>query len=444
MAFNFHEYNQIYLDNARQGNPPINDAAAYDVRIVPATVPEGETYWKIIGIHHLLPEENIGKHHVYLEALDEQGNRVRNPHSWAGWTWVDKRPDERADPVPLDKPDYETAGNIAMYFGQIVSVWINGLQADGNDITDIAENMHTNHPDEPAPDGSLWNSLGHHSFYVVFQRTRQTSSVADGEIWGYVERGQGYTVQLQQNNQVLQEQTLDHTQSFKFDNLAYGTYAVEVVGTGVREENIQINADNRSVELHLEIPLPTNSSIYGAVENGTSRVLLLISGEEVIDRTIIPVSTRYSFDNLGQGVYAIQVQHTDVGQDNIVLNGSNSREVNLVVPETPPPTSKIIPHYILFGPPGSYGRKVNVLISGDFALFFSITSGYSVSEAMQAQYVTIIGEGISHDDVDDIRDSGSKVELLIGNAYEIEAELRERIRTGNAFPNDDDGGTGPF
>lgn len=443
MAFNFQEYNQRYLENARQGNPPVNDAAAYNVRLIPATVAEGQTYWKIIGIHHLLPEENMGNHHVYLESLDEQGNRIRNPFSWAGWTWKDKRPDERADPVPLDKPDYEAAGNIAMHFGQIVSVWLKGLYSNSNDITDTAENIHTNHPDEPAPDGSLWNSLGHHSFYVVFQRTRKTGSVTNGKIFGTVERGQGYTVQLQKDNQVLQEQTLDHNQTFKFDNLAYGIYAIEVVGSGVKEENIQINADKPTVQLHLEIPLPTNSSIYGAIENGTGRNLLLISGEEIIEQTIIPVSTNYSFNNLGQGVYAVQVQHTDVRQDNIVLNGNNSREVNLVVSEVPPPISKIIPHYILFGPPGSYGRKVNVLISGDFAQFFSITSGYSVSEAKQARYVTIIGEGISHDNIDAIHNSGSKVELLIGNAYQIEAELRERIRTGNAFPKED-GGTGPF
>ncbi len=35
--------------------------------------------------------------------------------------------------------------------------------------------MHTNHPDEPGPGGELWNSVGHHSFHVVFQRTRQES-----------------------------------------------------------------------------------------------------------------------------------------------------------------------------------------------------------------------------------------------------------------------------
>jgi hypothetical protein len=76
--------------------------------------------------------------------------------------------------VPLDKPDSEPAGNIAMFKGQIVSVWMNGLAGDATDKSDRLENIHTNHPDEPLPDGELWNTIGHHSFYVIFQRTRKT------------------------------------------------------------------------------------------------------------------------------------------------------------------------------------------------------------------------------------------------------------------------------
>jgi hypothetical protein len=38
------------------------------------------------------------------------------------------------------------------------------------------ENLHTKHADEPGPNGELWNSIGHHSFYAVFQRTRQAAA----------------------------------------------------------------------------------------------------------------------------------------------------------------------------------------------------------------------------------------------------------------------------
>ena len=116
MAFNHQQYNTQYVLNIRGNNAPINDALSkYGVRIVEADVTEGETYWRVIGVHHLEPRENFSKHNVYVEALDETGQRVQNPFAWAGWTWQGRRSDERADPVPLDKPVAEAGGDIAAH-----------------------------------------------------------------------------------------------------------------------------------------------------------------------------------------------------------------------------------------------------------------------------------------------------------------------------------------
>ena len=45
----------------------------------------------------------------------------------------------------------------------------------------------------------------------------------------------------------------------------------------------------------------------------------------------------------------------------------------------------------------------------------------------------IIGEGISAADRQAIQDSGSEVEVIAGDAYDIEAELIARIQAGRAF-----------
>jgi hypothetical protein len=178
MPLNHKNYNARFVQNARSNAEPLNADAKFGVRIVKAEVAEGETYWKLIGVHHLMPEENASKHNIYIECLDEQGNRLRNPIAWVGWTWEGRRPNERADPVPLDKPDTETGGDIAIHFGQKASVWIKGLNREANDKSDRVENLHTAHPDEPLPDGRLLNTLGHHSFYLVFQRTRKQAQSA--------------------------------------------------------------------------------------------------------------------------------------------------------------------------------------------------------------------------------------------------------------------------
>ena len=166
-------YNARFVENAKTSSEPIVPEVKYQVRTVKADVAEGETYWRLVGVHHLLPDENVSKHNIYIEALDEKGARIKNPIAWAGWTWEGRRPNERADPVALDKPDSETAGDIAIHFGQKASIWIKGLNRDANDKSDRVENLHTAHADEPLPDGRLLNTIGHHSFYVVFQRTRK-------------------------------------------------------------------------------------------------------------------------------------------------------------------------------------------------------------------------------------------------------------------------------
>ena len=435
MAFNHHQYNTDYLMNARENRAPINDAVQkYGVRIVEADVAEGETYWKVIGVHHLLPRENFSKHNVYLEALDESGQRVTNPIAWAGWTWEGRRSNERADPLPLDKPPYETAGNIAMHFGQIVSVWIKGLGRDANDKSDRVENIHTTHPDEPLPDGSLLNTLGHHSFYVVFQRTRKAVTEVKGVIQGRLERGQSFKVRLLKNGSLVSEQQVDSSLTFRFENLSAGLYRLEVVGAEISQDNIRIAPGQEEVNLNLAIPIPDDSVISGRVENGAGKTLLLIKEGNIISRFRIPVSGEYRFTDLAAGVYSLQLFESNLRQDNISLDGRNSREINLVVPVTQPEIpDKTISHYLLFGPPGSRGRQTNLILAMDYVLAFSVTVGFSVAEAKQAQRVTIIGEGISAADRQAIQDSGSEVETIAGDAYDIEAELIARIQAGRAF-----------
>jgi hypothetical protein len=436
MAFNHQQYNTQYLLNARDNGEPINDAAQkYGVRIVEASdVADGESYWKIIGVHHLLPRENFSKHNAYIEALDEQGQRIRNPHVWAGWTWLGRKPQERADPVPLDKPEFEPAGNISMHFGQNVSAWIKGTSRDANDKSDRVENIHTAHPDEPLPDGSLLNTLGHHSFYVVFQRVRKAQSVTNGVITGFLERGQGQTVRLLRNNMLVAEQTVGNDLSFQFGNLTAGVYRLEVGGTNLTQDNIRITPDNKVVHINLSIPLPDDSIIFGRVENGAGKMLLLITEANIISRMRIPASETYRFSDLAAGIYSIQVFETNVRQDNISLDGTNNREIDLVIPDTPTSvTDKKINHYVLLGPPNSRGRQTNLLLAVDYVLAFSATIGFNVEEAKQARQVTIIGEGISAVDQQAIQDSGSQVEVLTGDAYDIETELNLRIRAGRAF-----------
>ena len=67
VGFDFGQYSRTFMD--RSGADPLNDAASLGVRVIPADVAPGQTYWQIIGVHHLTPEENKGKHNLFLLLL---------------------------------------------------------------------------------------------------------------------------------------------------------------------------------------------------------------------------------------------------------------------------------------------------------------------------------------------------------------------------------------
>ncbi len=54
----------------------LNDATAYGVAVIPADLPAGTLYWRTVLVHHLTPDENHANHHIFVDALDEQGARI--------------------------------------------------------------------------------------------------------------------------------------------------------------------------------------------------------------------------------------------------------------------------------------------------------------------------------------------------------------------------------
>lgn len=159
-GFDFQGYNQNFISNAT--GVLSNSAAGYGVSVRPAPVTTGETYWQVVGIHHLTPEENRSRHNIFVDALDEQGQRIRDLQ--IGWNWEGNG--DTPAPRRLDKPANEPGCDIPLFDG-VFRLWVVGAPSDE------AFGFHYRHADEPATNGELLNTFGHHSFYVVFQRARK-------------------------------------------------------------------------------------------------------------------------------------------------------------------------------------------------------------------------------------------------------------------------------
>jgi len=152
----------------------VNQARAYGVRVIPASVDNGNLYWRAVEVRHLSADENRGKHNVFVRALDETGARVHEPNLRVAWTWEGRRDDEQAEPKSLDKRDGELGhGDIDLYKGQHAEVWLTG---DGLACDHVA-NLHTDHEAaERTSDGQDGNTRFHHSFLVTFRRTRKSGA----------------------------------------------------------------------------------------------------------------------------------------------------------------------------------------------------------------------------------------------------------------------------
>lgn len=149
MTFKHRDYLNQYLKDYKEGKFTNDSPAAKVIRFLNVG-----PHYRIIGVHHLTGEENKGKHNLYLDCVDESGNRRSERIQWG---WEGQKPTEIVTPVILDKPITEPAGNISIHAGQ--KVW---AQVFGQE-TDRVENVHTLLGNENA-----WNSNGHHSHYVVF------------------------------------------------------------------------------------------------------------------------------------------------------------------------------------------------------------------------------------------------------------------------------------
>lgn len=151
-GFDFQQLNKNFLFSTSQ---PVNQAASYGASVIP--VPSGRAAWRCIGIYHLAPNENSRRHNVYIDVLDETGQRDSAPA--IEWTY---RIDGPAQFRRLDKPADEPACDIPINPQDTITIRV----ASGDSLpSDSVGNLHARHMSE-----GNQNTWGHHSFYVVFQR----------------------------------------------------------------------------------------------------------------------------------------------------------------------------------------------------------------------------------------------------------------------------------
>jgi hypothetical protein len=391
---------------------PINDAEAYGVRIVPATVSPGSQLWRVTRVHHLTPEENGGRHHIFLDVLDENKQRIMGSQLRVTWQGGEQL-------VTIEKPLTEPGGNFPMWKGQVCAVEAVGLPSDR------VENLHTGHPDE-APG----NTLFHHSFLVVFQRTTMPVMKAESVLAGRVRNGIGQTVLLKRGEIEVAQLLLGEDERFRFAGLAAGQYIVQVADTDVVSDPITLDGQN-VVEIELTLPV-IPGVIEGWVHNGARRtVVALRDGSQETRRATVAEDESFRLDGLSPGTYVVAVEGTSILSQPIVLTPGAVETLELTIPaEGEAGEARALLHYVLFGPAGAKGERTNFLLAAEYLARFRPAFGYSLADARHAARVTIIGDGYEPSDEAMLLEAGCQVERISGGPDAVRAALDARIALG--------------
>ena len=153
------DYNRTFLAKVMSKEPIFHNAERYGVAIKKLheiSVPLGvEKYWRVVGVHHLTGSENMGNHHVFCDILDENGRRIN------GSRLVLTQGNTAPVFAVVDKPANEAGTNFPMWSSTRATVAVDDALP-----SERVTGLRSDHADEEV--GNTW---GHHSFYIVFQRT---------------------------------------------------------------------------------------------------------------------------------------------------------------------------------------------------------------------------------------------------------------------------------
>ncbi len=101
--------------------------------------------WRCVHVHRLAVEESQGNHNVYIDVIDETGQRIAHPVVYVSFGWTGSA----TQATFFEKPEWEPGANFMLTAGE------NAWCSIGNDSDTV---------------NGLLGEAGHTSYYIVFQR----------------------------------------------------------------------------------------------------------------------------------------------------------------------------------------------------------------------------------------------------------------------------------
>ena len=387
----------------------VNLASHYGIGI-DSMLPQGAgRYWKVRQVRHLAPEENQGRHHIFVQAHfhpDSTSDEVLFLVEW----------EDGNQEYKLRRSRRESIGHVAMFTWQVCNVQMLGAPSE------VVTGLTANHPDELLEDGTRsGNTLFHHSFQVEFEEVIEETE--ESVIHGLVSNGIGLTLRLLANDEILGEGTIPRSGSYRFKSIPAGDCVLQVVDPDSGElvtESQRIELDGSNVvEMDLEVPEAPAVSEPAAPPASTAPPL-----DNVLQPAQIP-----SAEPLPPAVPTAPVA-SSLPESPPAEATPPVQPVAPVQPAAPLQAAgvlavKTIEHYILFGPREHFATKVYLpLLVGELTAA-GATFGFNADEATHARRVTILASpDVVGPEVDqNLQQQGTVVQRAYGDLATIRSAI---------------------
>lgn len=119
-------------------------------------------YWEVAAVYHLKPDENVGKHVVFVDVVDNNNNWVDTNGLSIKWGWEGQQPNEPSPNKTFEKNPPEFRGQVDLNKG--AKTWFK-IQDDSGVTSDTVNGLHSDWENLP-----FGNTFGHNSFIVIFKK----------------------------------------------------------------------------------------------------------------------------------------------------------------------------------------------------------------------------------------------------------------------------------
>lgn len=242
---------------------------------------------------------------------------------------------------------------------------------------------------------------------------------------------EGKTVILRRDGLVMAQLQTAADGTYRFVNLPAGVYEIEVGGMGLVAHSIALDGQREYVADVLWDSGGPRGQIHGRLLSADGTVMpgvvlrLLRNGAEIA-RDETDSTGAFRFGSLSGGDYALAL-----GEGTLLVADIHLEEDATVVREVvlPPAPRRLIAHYLLFsappepGLPGYAEARLALSLAARYLAYTGASGGFSVTDAAQAEQVTIVGDDVPVAVEQSLRLAGCRVERLIGDEQAIAAAL---------------------